>query len=206
MSLTVTGIRNADGQLIGYMAVATDVTEMRRALDSLQSQREVYRLLLDHLPGTTAGVVDENLRCVTIGGHWVTSAGLDVNTMIGRPIAEFFTDADRDAGMAIYEAGREGRSVGRLRLANGKHYEIEVVPLTGPEGQAWMFSVARDVTQHGRPDERTGGDGRRAGRQRGEFPRGVRGRADRHRPHHRVARTRGALPARQPGVRRDART
>jgi PAS domain S-box-containing protein len=146
VSLAMTGIRNTDGQLIGYMGVATDVTAARTLVQTLQSQREVYELLLGHLPMTTVGVFDAQLRCLTMGGHWIGSNGIDPQTLTGKHIGEFFEEPDRAAGIAIYEAGLREPQVVDLDLSTGHVYRFEVLPVPGPSGEDYLLSVARDVT------------------------------------------------------------
>jgi PAS domain S-box-containing protein len=153
VSLAMTGIRNADGQLVGYTGVATDVTEARRTLRSLQSQREVYRMLIDHLPMTTVGVFDERLHCLTMGGYWIGTSGTDPETVIGKHIGEFFEEPDRAAGVAIYEAGLHEPQLADLDLSTGHVYRFEVLPLSAPAGERYVLSVARDVTETRRTEQ-----------------------------------------------------
>ena len=147
VSLATTGIRNADGHLVGYMSVATDVTAARRTVRTLEGQREVYRMLLDHLPMTTVGVFDEKLRCLTMGGHWIATNGIDPETVTGKHIGDFFQDQDRAAGVAVYEAGLLEPQLADLDLSTGHVYRFEVLPLSGPSGERYVLSVARDVTE-----------------------------------------------------------
>jgi PAS domain S-box-containing protein len=152
VSLAMTGIRNADGHLVGYMGVATDVSEARRTLSSLEAQREIYRMLLDHLPLTTVGVFDDQLRCLTMGGHWIAMSGTDPEAVTGKHIGEFFEEPDRAAGVAIYEAGRRDPQLAELDLSTGHVYRFEVLPLSGPTGERYVLSVARDVTESRRAE------------------------------------------------------
>lgn len=147
VSLAMTGIRNADGRLVGYVGVGTDVTEVRGTLRSLAGQREIYRMLIDHLPMTTVGVFDENLRCLTMGGHWIAMTGTDPETLTGTHIGEFFEPPDRAAGIAVYEAGLREPQVADLDLSTGHAYRFEVVPLSAATGERYVLSVARDVSE-----------------------------------------------------------
>ncbi len=152
VSLAMTGIRNTEGQLVGYMGVATDVTDARALVRTLQSQREVYRMLLRHLPMTTVGVFDAQLRCLTIGGHWTGSNEIDPETLVGKHIGEFFQAPDRAAGVALYEAGLHEPQVVDLDLSTGHVYRFEVIPVPGPSGDHYLLSVARDITATRRDD------------------------------------------------------
>jgi PAS domain S-box-containing protein len=152
VSLAMTGIRNADGHLVGYMGVATDVTDARRTLRTLQSQREIYRMLLDHLPMTTVGVFDENLCCLTMGGYWIAASGTDPESVTGKHIGEFFEAPDRAVGVAIYEAALNEPQAADLNLSTGHVYRFEALPLSGPAGERYVLSVARDVTESRRAE------------------------------------------------------
>jgi PAS domain S-box-containing protein len=146
VSLAVSGVRNAAGELIGYVAIGSDVTEERAALQNLAAQREIYRLLVDHLPMTTVALFDAELRCLRIGGHWLTKIGSDGLEYIGRPVEEFFREPDRARARAAYEQATTRPLTVEMDLADGHSYEFGMVPLTGPLGQPLVLSVARDVT------------------------------------------------------------
>ncbi len=147
VSLSVSAVRDSAGELTGYVAIGAEVTEARAALENLAAQREIYRLLVDHLPMTTVALFDSELRCLRIGGHWPAKLNSDGLEFIGRPIEQFFQEPDRARARAEYERAFAGPVTAEMDLADGRSYEFGMVPVPGPGGQRLVLSVARDVTR-----------------------------------------------------------
>jgi PAS domain S-box-containing protein len=152
VSLSISAIRDSAGELTGFVGIGNDVTGARKALQSLGAQREIYRLLVDHLPLTTVALWDDDLRCVTIGGHWLIKTGAEAAQFIGKPIEEFFHEPDRAEGRAFYERARIAPVDVEMDLSEGRSYDFAAVPVDGPDGQHLVLSVARDVTERRRAE------------------------------------------------------
>jgi PAS domain S-box-containing protein len=147
VALSISGITDKSGKLTGYVGIGTDVTQARQAMQSLAAQREIYRLLVGRLPSTTVGLWDEQLRCVTIGGHWLAKTGADPAQFVGRPIEDFFQEPDREAGRAAFARARHEPVQVEMDLADDRSYEFSALPVDGPDGQQLVLSLARDVTE-----------------------------------------------------------
>jgi PAS domain S-box-containing protein len=152
VSLSISAIRDSSGSLTGFIGIGTDVTDARQAMQSLASQREIYRLLVDHLPSTTVGLWDQELRCVTIGGHWLKKTDADGAQFIGQSIDEFFLEPDRVAGRTVYERARTEYVEVEMELSDGRSYEFAVLPVEGPDAQQLVLSLARDITERHRSE------------------------------------------------------
>jgi PAS domain S-box-containing protein len=147
VALSISAILDTDGTLTGFVGIGTDVTQARDALQSLAAQREIYRLLVEHLPATTVGLWDDDLRCVTLGGHWLAKTATDAGQYLGRRVDEFFHEPDRDEGRALFERARDGLVEQQMDLSDGRCYEFAALPLHGPDGRKLVLSLARDVTE-----------------------------------------------------------
>ena len=147
VSLSTTCMRDAAGIVTGYVCIGTDVTASRATIRTLAGQREIYQMLVEHLPLTTVGLFDENLRCVTIGGHWLHMVGADPSSLQGTRIDEFFGAADRERALELYARARTEPVTAQWELVDGHIYEFNALPLRGPDGQTLVLSLARDVTQ-----------------------------------------------------------
>jgi PAS domain S-box-containing protein len=146
VSLSITAVRDAQGAITGYVEIGTDVTASRATMQTLASQREIYRLLVEHLPMTTVGLFDTDLKCLTIGGHWLRKVGAEPASLRGKRIDEFFAPPDREHALAMYERARGGPVTEEWLLSDGRLYEFSAVPVDGPDGKPLVLSLARDVT------------------------------------------------------------
>ena len=84
----MTSIRGDEGAPDAYMSVGTELAEMRRVVHILEVQRDIYRLLIEMLPLTTVGVLDEKLRWVNVFGEWPQQHGLSSAQLTGEDFGE----------------------------------------------------------------------------------------------------------------------
>lgn len=147
VELSISSVTDPAGELDGFVGIGTDVTAARRATQWLAAQREIYRVLVDNLPSTTVALWDEELRCVTIGGHWLAKIDTDPAQFSGRPIESFFHERDRKQGRRAWERARTEPVLVEMDLSDGRTYEFSALPVHGPDNQNLVLSVSRDVTE-----------------------------------------------------------
>ncbi len=147
VSVSMSGMRDAGGTITGYVCIGTDVTASRNTMMTLTSQRQLYQSLVEHLPLTTVGLLDGDLRCVTLGGHWLRKIGAEPASFRGTPITDFFAPDDRERAGELYNRGLREQVTDQWQLADGRWYEFSALPMTGPDGEQLVLSLARDVTE-----------------------------------------------------------
>ncbi len=154
ISLTITAIRDGDGKLLSYAAIAHDISERKRAEAKLQAAERQYRLLFEKNP-QPMWVVDPESR-----------AFLDVNeaamALYGYTREEFLAmklDAIRSADegqrlrdyFARLESGYSRAGIWRHQTKAGQPLVMEItrdiVPYHGREA---MLVVAQDITERRR--------------------------------------------------------
>ncbi len=147
VSVSMSGMRNDAGAITGYVCIGTDVTASRNTMMTLTSQRQLYQSLVENLPLTTVGLLDSELRCVTLGGHWLRKIGAEPASFRGTPITDFFAPEDRERANQVYTRGLSEQVTDQWQLADGRWYEFSALPMNGPDGEQLVLSLARDVTE-----------------------------------------------------------
>ena len=132
------------GPTLNYRAKRGE--QLRAAARDLDAQREIYRLLVEQLPLTTVALFDEDLCCLTIGGHWLTRSGLSPAEFVGRQAHEFFLEPDRAKAREFYERALSAPAEADMDLSDGRCYEFTAMPVAGPRGEHLVLSLARDMT------------------------------------------------------------
>jgi diguanylate cyclase (GGDEF)-like protein/PAS domain S-box-containing protein len=144
--LTVTPLRNADAELIGYIGIAVDVTAERQALQALTAAEHRWRTLLEHLPDTSVLVVGADLRYrVTMGStHHLRGLG----EVAGRSVRETTTPENAALLEPVYlEALTGDVAQAELRSGDDRIVAVEAVPLPEQGDLPEALVVARDVTE-----------------------------------------------------------
>lgn len=147
VSLSMSCVRDPAGEVTGYIGIGTDVTASRKTMQTLATQRALYQSLVEHLPLTTVGLFDSELRCVTLGGHWLHKVGTEAGSVRGTQILDFFAPADRERARRLYTRALSEQVTDTWELADGRTYEFSALPLPGPDGEHLALSLARDVSE-----------------------------------------------------------
>ena len=154
-------IRSPDGTVIGYAKITRDLTERRKAEETLKQSDEQFRLLVQ-------GVTDYAIFMLSPEGDvssWNAGAerikGYTPTEIIGKHFSLFYTSEDREAGLpqqALETAAGEGRFVKegwRVRKDGSKFWASVVLdPIRSDAGAIIGFAkITRDVTERKRAEE-----------------------------------------------------
>ena len=144
--LTVTPLRNADAELIGYIGIAVDVTAERQAIQALTAAEHRWRTLLEHLPDTSVLVVGADLRYRVTDGL----AAPHERARRGRRAQRARDDdtAERgDSRAGVPRGADRRRRAGRATGRDDRIVAVEAVPLPEQGDLPEALVVARDVTE-----------------------------------------------------------
>lgn len=148
-------VRAPSGALIGYAKITRDLTERKKAEETLQRSEEQFRRLIQ-------SVTDYAIYMLDVAGHvtsWNVGAqrikGYRPDEIIGKHFSRFYTPQDRERGepqRALETATREGRfeKEGERVRKDGSIFIAHVVidPVRDESGELIGFAkVTRDVTQ-----------------------------------------------------------
>ena len=119
---------------------------LHRQVRRVASQRELYRLLVDQLPGTTIGLVDERLTWVDVAGRELANLDLDPSEMAGREVGATIVTDSRSPLRALLRSAFDGPVSGVVESDAGAWYEIDALPFRNDERRDLLLVVARDIT------------------------------------------------------------
>ena len=153
-------IRSPDGNLIGYAKITRDLTERRKAEETLRQSEAQFKLLVQ-------GVTDYAIYMLSPEGNiasWNAGAerikGFSPNEIIGQHFSRFYTPEDNEAGgpkKALEIAAREGRfeKEGWRVRKDGTTFWASVVidPIRSDTGNIIGFAkITRDITERKRAE------------------------------------------------------
>jgi PAS domain S-box-containing protein len=153
-SVVLTPIRDDAGNVEGFTKVTRDLTERRKAEESLRQSEEQFRLLVQSVKDYAILLLDPGGRLVSWNAGAERIKGYTYDEIVGRSFTVFYPPEARAAGYPeheLEEAAREGRyeDEGWRVRKDGTQFWANVVitALRGSGGQLLGFAkVTRDLT------------------------------------------------------------
>jgi PAS domain S-box-containing protein len=158
VSLTISPVRNAAGEIIGVSKIARDVTERKAAQRRLAAQQEWFRVTLDSI-GDAVITSDSSGKLTFLNAAASRLTGWDTTSAIGRPLREVFRITTEGTGTPVEDPAtavlRDGHAVAPgdgtvLINRNGSVRPIEHsgAPIRTADGEILgVVLVFRDVSE-----------------------------------------------------------
>jgi PAS domain S-box-containing protein len=153
-------IHDASGRLVGYAKITRDLTERKRAEESLRQSEQQFRLLVQGVTDYAIYMLDPNGQVASWNAGAERIKGYRPDQIIGEHFSRFYTEEDRRAGIpqkALEIAAREGRfekEGWRVRRDGSKFFaNIVIDVIRAPDGTILGFAkITRDITERRESD------------------------------------------------------
>ncbi len=149
--LNVSPLRAADGTVLGFIAIATDLTERKQAEERMRNNERFMRIVTDNIPGVVAYWTPD-MRCTFANSAYERWIGRTPEQMIGITQKEVLGPMQFLANEPYIRAalaGHEQRIARSRTIVDGRvvHYWLHYIPDRDEQGVVKGFiSVAVDVT------------------------------------------------------------
>lgn len=158
VSLVVTTMRDDAGEIVGYLGIAEDITERKRAADALSDQTQRTQAILDN-------VIDGIITIDEVGN--VASLNRAAERMFGFPATEVLGQnvkmlmpepyhSEHDGYLANYHATKVERVIGIGREVLGRRKSGDTFPMDlavseiSHAGKRMFVGLVRDITERKR--------------------------------------------------------
>lgn len=103
ISLTVTALRNTQGDITGFMGIAVDISERIKVEKKLKRAEHLFLQLLHNYPDGIISIIDRDYHFLYTGGDLHNQLHADVSKLIGKEIFPLFPKELREIILSILE-------------------------------------------------------------------------------------------------------
>jgi PAS domain S-box-containing protein len=148
--------RDTTGRPVVLVGSGIDITERKLSVEALRRSEQRYRTLLEHFPGGSVILFDDQLRITLADGQALRAIGLAPGDLAGQEVGALL-DPAAAARARVFAAAALGGEEQQYELQDGERvHEMRVVPIRDPDGTVrGGMSLSTDVTERRRlEDER----------------------------------------------------
>ncbi|XXS81548.1 GNAT family N-acetyltransferase [Sorangium sp. So ce176] len=157
-NVTITALRDAQGELRGFSKITRDLTERKRQEESLRQSEERFRTLVEGVKDYAIFMLDPEGRVSTWNAGAQKIKGYSAEEVIGTHFSRFYPADAIVRGWpekVLAAARRDGRSEDegwRVRKDGSMFWaSVVVTAIRGPQGELRGFSkITRDLTERKR--------------------------------------------------------
>jgi len=154
--LSVTALRSVSGEIIGFLGIATDLTERKAMLANLKETENLYQSLFNNA-GDAIGLLDSNGKLVDCNPAMLRLFGHNREELAGQHIAAFSPDLQAD-GRSSMEKGWEILQAAfndeqqyfdwLHQKKDGSLFDVEVsLSKVEVETRPYLQCIIRDITE-----------------------------------------------------------
>ncbi|OGV46105.1 MAG: hypothetical protein A2X46_12365 [Lentisphaerae bacterium GWF2_57_35] len=150
--VTVSPLYDAQGALTGVVHVARDITDRKRAEDSLRASEERYRLITENSHDLISLVRADDMTYVYRNEVGIRALGYSLKELVGKSPFELIHPDDqkraREDLKVVLNQGEVATEI-RYKRKDGAYiwFEVRGRLLKGPSGESLILLASRDVTE-----------------------------------------------------------
>ncbi|MCJ7663194.1 MAG: PAS domain S-box protein [Desulfobacterales bacterium] len=154
---SVSLMRDAGGNPLGFRGVVRDVTVRKQAEEALRESEEKYRSLVEFTEDSVY-LVNRQKQYLFMNEKYLARLGLSRDLVIGRPYGEFHSREDDEEFFGhIEQVLKTGRFVQyeHRSQTDGRYFLRTLSPVRQPDGHIEAVTViAKDITERKRAEEK----------------------------------------------------
>ena len=158
--LTITPVREADGDITHFIAVKRDISDRKAAERALRDSEAHFRLFYENAPVAYQSL-DEACRLREVNGQWLAQLGYSREEVIGRWIGDFLAPGQEGLLARRFaefvEQGVIAKAEYEMLRKDGERVTVSVDGRIDRDGGGrfkWTHCVLHNITAHKRMEEK----------------------------------------------------
>jgi PAS domain S-box-containing protein len=155
ISLSVSPLQDATGQIVGTSSIARDVTERKQAEEALRYSQRLYHTLAHNFPNGGVYLLDREARVILAEGRGLADVGLSPTDLQGKNPREIWDDPELYGKLQTgYHKALEGEEPTFEVEVRGRMRLVRMVPVRdGGHEITHVLSMTQDITERKRAEE-----------------------------------------------------
>lgn len=142
-------LKDVDNKGYALQSSSVDITERKKSEVALHESEEMYRLIIQNLPGTTVMLFDQSLRYLLVEGYLHSDFGFTTNQLVGKTLWEVLPPTRAVQLAPIYQNALNG-----IQLENyisefkDRVFSVNIIPVKNSQGLIDRgLVVSQDITE-----------------------------------------------------------
>lgn len=145
----ITAIKNKHGDIVSYLGIKEDITELKKAEQALKQKTEEINNFFTVVVDLLSIIDSTSSKIIKVNNAWESTLGFTSEELIGKSYTDFVHPDDQkmteEAAHELMKKGRLLNFVNRYRCKDGSYKFIEWSCINVNDGT--FYSSARDITE-----------------------------------------------------------
>jgi two-component system, sporulation sensor kinase E len=146
---SITPIRNKSGEIVSYLGIKEDITELKKMGEALTKKNEEMDRFFTVVADLLCIIDNTTQKFIRLNKAWENTLGYSINELTGKSYIDFVHPDDIELTLHTYktlvELGRVTNFVNRYKCKNGDYKFIEWSAINNDDGTS--YSSAHDITE-----------------------------------------------------------
>jgi PAS domain S-box-containing protein len=148
VSLTISPIKDNDGNVIGASKIVRDISRQKEAEEKIIKSERIYKTIASNIPGSVICLLDTDYRYLLIEGDMLEKFGYSKKTLLGNKAADALSPEVFASVEGVFKKTFEGKMLTRESTVLGYDIISRFIPLKDENGAVYaIMMVAIDITQ-----------------------------------------------------------